>query len=65
MFIPDAAIFDINENTRPILITRKEDGTFKSGRVLKSDEFVTSFEKFNEACRLAGLFIVDSTGRRL
>lgn len=65
MFIPDAAIFGIHESNRPILITRKEDGSFKCGQVLQPDEFVTSLEKFKEACRMAGLYIVDAAGRRL
>ena len=65
MIFPDERIPEISESTRPVCIFRNKDGTFKSGFVLKKNEFVTNMETLTETCKKTGLFIVDRDGNKL
>lgn len=55
MHIPDHLINALHDTTRPLVIYRHEDGSFKCGFVLREDEFITSYHLFLEALYLAGL----------
>lgn len=65
VYIPDNMVRGLHDNTRPLLIYRNDDGSFKCGFVLRPDEFVTSLIKLNEARKAAGLPIVDVLGNPL
>lgn len=62
MQIPDHLVKGLHESTRPVIIYRNDDGSFKSGFVLRRTEFVTSFAALNEVRVAAGLPIVDIYG---
>ncbi len=65
MFIPDELIPGINTNTRPLLINRNADGSYKTCRVLRVGEFVVTPQALKEVCSQMGLYIVDRDGNRL
>lgn len=52
MYIPDHLILGIHDSTRPLVIRRNRDGSFKDGFVLRPDEFVTSLALIDEARKL-------------
>ena len=62
MYIPDHAIKGLHDSTRPLVIYRHKDGTFKCGLVMRCDEFITTFALLQEVNRMAGLLIVDAYG---
>ena len=45
----------MNESTRPIVIYRNRDGSFKRGFVMRADEFIASLALLKEARTAAGL----------
>lgn len=55
MIIPDHLIRGFSDSYRPMIIFRNEDGSFRSGFVLRVDEFVISLRQQAEARRMAGL----------
>lgn len=57
--IPEHLIRGLNENTRPFIVYRHDDGNFKCGYVLRSDEFVASLASIRELAEAAGLMIVE------
>jgi len=65
MYIPENEIVEFKDFSRPVIFYRDPDGKFLFGRVLRADEIITTFTAFKECCELAGLYIVDSDGRRV
>ncbi|GAB7444063.1 hypothetical protein OUHCRE11_32360 [Enterobacter asburiae] len=55
MYIPDHLINSLLESTRPVVIYRHEDGSFRCGFVLREDEFVTSFKLLLQTLSMAGM----------
>lgn len=60
MHIPNHLIHGLNESNRPFVVYRHDDGNFKCGYVLKSDEFIASITSLTELAEAAGMQIVES-----
>lgn len=52
MYIPDHLIMGFHQSTRAVVIYRNGDGSFRSGFVMRSDEFVASIELIENARKL-------------
>lgn len=52
MYIPDEMILGIHDSTRPLVIRRNSDGSFRDGFVMRPSEFVTSMEQIEAVQRL-------------
>lgn len=59
MIIPANLIPGFYESTRPVVLYRNKDGSFKSGFVMRNSEFVASRELLCDGCKLAGIPVVE------
>ncbi|AXD33983.1 TPA_asm: hypothetical protein G1R43_11370 [Salmonella enterica subsp. enterica serovar Typhimurium] len=57
MKIPTNLIPGFYESTRPVVLFRNKDGTFKSGFVLRGDEFVVNISLLRDGYNFAGLSV--------
>lgn len=59
MKIPTNLIPGFYDSTRPVIVHRNKDGSFRSGFVMRENEAVVNLSLLNEACRLAGRRVDD------
>ncbi|GJH50204.1 hypothetical protein ECZC05_33130 [Escherichia coli] len=59
MKIPTNLIPGFYESTRPVVVYRNKDGSFRSGFVMRDNEAVVNLSFLNEVSRLAGRSVDD------
>ncbi|ECT4058920.1 hypothetical protein HX240_002406 [Salmonella enterica] len=55
MKIPVNLIPGFYESTRPVVVLRNEDGSFKAGFVMRSSEFIASVSLLSDGYKSAGI----------